>query len=437
VDAVILARIQFAFTVGFHYIFPPLSIGLVWFIFAMLTRQLKTGEELYWKMARFWIKILAIVFVAGVVSGITMEFQFGTNWAEYSRYVGDIFGAPLAAEALFAFFLESTFLGILVFGSTKVSKKLYWFSSLMVAVGTTISAFWIIVANSWQQTPRGYEVVNGRVELVDFWAAVFNPSTLPRFFHAIDAALMTGAVFVLGICALYLIRNKHIDFAKAGMKMAIWVLAVTSLLQLTIGHWHMVQVAENQPMKLGAYEGLFETQSNAPLLLFGIPNAEKEDVDYAVRVPGLLSLLLGGSTDTVAKGLKDFPREEWPPLMAPFFSFHMMIAIGMFFILFSLWGVFSLLRGNLFEQKWFMHVAFWAIPLPFIANEVGWIAAEVGRQPWVVQGLLKTSDAVSGAVDATQVLLSLIFFVLIYSLIFAVWFYLMKRKIDLGPEVVK
>lgn len=436
-DAVLLARIQFAMTVGFHYIFPPITIGMAWIIVLMLWKHLKTGSALYLQMSRFWIKVFALSFAVGVATGITMEFQFGTNWADYSRFVGDIFGAPLAAEGIFAFFLESTFLGVLLLGEKKVSPKFYWFSSLMVAVGSTLSAFWIIVANSWQQTPAGYEIVNGRAELTNFFEAVFNPSTLPRYIHTVDGALITGSFFVMGLSAWFLLKKKHVEFARESLKIALVFGFVASIMQLPLGHFHAVQVAETQPEKLAAFEGLWETQDNAPLLLFGIPNAETETTDFAIGLPGALSIGVGGSTDTVVKGLKDFPKEERPPLLITFSTFHTMVGFGMFFIGLTALGMFLLWKKKLYENTLFLKLALFSIPLPIIANELGWIAAEVGRQPWIVYHLMKTRDAVSVTVPAWQVLASLIMFAVVYSLLFFVWLFILKRKLEHGPEAIE
>nr|HPM41488.1 cytochrome ubiquinol oxidase subunit I [bacterium] len=279
-DAALLARIQFAFTIGFHYIFPPLTIGLSWLVVVLMARWRRTGDPSWGEAARFWVGLLAITFAAGVATGITMEFQFGTNWAAYSRFVGDIFGAPLAAEGIFAFFLESVFIAALVYGWDRLSASRLYASSILVAVGSTMSAFWILVANSWMQTPAGYRIAEGRAELVDFWAAVFNPSMLPRLFHTLAGAVTTGAFFMLGVSAWFLIKGRHPDFAKRSMKLALVVAALSSFAQLGLGHWHAVQVAHTQPEKLAAIEGIFETQSGAPALLFGIPDGEEGRMKY-------------------------------------------------------------------------------------------------------------------------------------------------------------
>jgi len=435
-DATILARIQFALTIGFHYIFPPLTIGMGWYIFWMMTKYKRTGDPFYGNLTRFWIKVFALSFAVGVATGITMEFQFGTNWSEYSRYVGDIFGAPLAAEGILAFFLESTFLGVLLFGWKRFSVKVQWFAALMVAIGSTMSAFWIIVANSWQQTPAGYEIVEGKAQLTDFFAAVFNPSTIPRFLHAVNGALITGAFFVMGLSAWYILKHRHLKFARESMKRAVILAFVASAAQLGIGHYHGVQVAETQPEKMAAIEGIFETQKGAPALLFGIPDYDEEKMHFEVAIPKLLSLFAFGDLDAEVKGLKAFPKDEWPPLMITFCSFHLMAYIGFFFIAFSGLCLFMLIKKTLFENKLMMKLMFFLIPFPFIANELGWVSAEVGRQPWAVYHLLKTRDAVSITVPPWQILFSIIMFSIIYALLFFAWLYLLKREVKHGPTGV-
>jgi cytochrome d ubiquinol oxidase subunit I len=433
-DAVFLARIQFALTVGFHYIFPLITIGMAWLIVWMLTRHLMTGDAAYRSMARFWIRVFALSFAVGVATGIVMEFQFGMNWARYSRFVGDIFGAPLAAEGIFAFFLESSFLGILLFGERRVSERVYWFSALMVAVGSTLSAFWIVVANSWQQTPAGYQIVGGRAELVDFWAAVFNPSTVPRYLHVVDGALIAGSFFMLGLAAWFLLRKEHLEFARRSLNIALVAGFLASAAQVPLGHYHAVQVAETQPAKLAAFEGIWETQTNAPLLIFGIPNKGEERTDFAVGIPGYLSYGIGGSRETRVIGLKDIPRDEWPPIPVTFFTFHLMVGLGMYFIGLTALGLFLLWRKRLHENRLFLRLALLSIPLPILANELGWISAEVGRQPWIVQGLMRTDQAFSTVVPAGQILVSILLFAIIYALLFGVWLFLLRNKLLQGPE---
>ncbi len=435
-DGALLARIQFGFTAGFHFIFPPLTIGLAWLIFILMTRYMRTNDEKYRAAVKFWLKLFLINFAVGVATGITLEFQFGTNWERYSRFVGDIFGAPLAAEGIFAFFLESVFVGVLVFGWNKVSRRTLWVSTLMVAIGSTLSAFWIIVANSWQQTPAGFEIVGGRAHLTNFFDAVFNPSTIPRYFHTVVGALATGAFFMLGVSAWFVVKDRHIQLAKISMKLALVTAFVVSVTQLGLGHYHAIQVAHTQPAKLAAFEGLFDTQKGAPMLLFGIPDTQNARVDYSVEIPGLLSFLTFGDSQAEMKGLNDFPRDEWPPMFGTFFPFHLMVAIGMYFIGFSFLGLLLLWKKKLYQSRLFLFLAMLTVPLPFLGNILGWMSAEVGRQPWIVQGLLKTKDAVSVVVPAWQVLASLILFVLVYALLGWVWWILLRNAIRKGPDDV-
>jgi cytochrome d ubiquinol oxidase subunit I len=431
-DAVWLARLQFALTVGFHYLFPPLSIGLSWMIFRYQTRFLRTGAPVYRQMSRFWTRLFAITFAVGVATGITMEFQFGTNWAAYSRFVGDIFGAPLAAEALIAFFLESSFLALLLFGWDKVSRKVHAFAALMVAVGSTLSAFWIVVANSWQQTPAGFQLAKDaagnvvRAELTSFWQAVFNPSTLPRYTHVIAGACVLGAFFVAGISAWYLRKGLHAEFAKKSLAVALVFGLVATLGSAAIGDWHTRQVAKTQPEKFAAMEAIFKTQSGAPLLLVGYPLPD-------FGIPKLLSLMVYGDPNAEVKGLDAFPPEDLPPVMFTAMSFHAMVWPGFFCVLVMLYGVFLLWRKKLDEKKWFLALLFWLIPLPYFLNQIGWFTAEIGRQPWTVYHLLRTSQSHSLTVPAGQILASIVMFTLIYAVLFALFFYLTRKTILEGP----
>jgi cytochrome d ubiquinol oxidase subunit I len=348
--------------------------------------------------------------------------------------VGDIFGAPLAAEGVFAFFLESSFLAVLIYGEGRVSRRVYWLASLLVAAGATLSAFWIVVANSWQQTPAGFHLANGRAELTDFFAAVFNPSTLPRYGHVIAGALVTGTFFVMGVSARMLLKNRHAAFAERSLKSAILPAFLSVGLVMGVGHFHAVQVAETQPAKLAAFEGVWETGTGVPLLLFGLPNAKAERTDYAVGVPNLLSVMVGFSKDTKIQGLKETPPADRPPLLTTFFTFHAMVYLGGWLATLALAGLVLQWRKQAAQNRLFLWAAALTLPLPFLANEVGWVAAEVGRQPWVVYGLMRTKDAVSAAVPAGQILASIILFSLIYSLLFGVWLFLLGRLIDKGPQ---
>ncbi len=433
-DAVLLARIQFALTVGFHFIFPPITIGMAWMIFWFLNKYRKTSDQLFARTARFWTRIFTMTFVVGVATGIVMEFQFGTNWASYSRFVGDIFGAPLAAEGIFSFFLESTFVAVLVFGWEKLSKRTLWFSSLMVAIGATLSALWILIANSWMQTPAGYHMVGSRAELTNFWEAALNPSTLPRFLHTIDAALVTGAFFIVSISAWYLLKNRHLDVAKTSMKAALTLALVASVLQLGLGHYHAMQVAHTQPEKLATIEGLNESGPRAPALLFGIADDANKRVTHTIKIPGLLSLMAFGSVDAEVKGLDSFEKDELPPVSLTFYPFHIMVGLGALFVLMPIIGIYLYRKDLLMSSRWFLKGLLFMLPLPTIANELGWMTAEVGRQPWAVYHVLRTSDAVSVTVPAGQILFSIILFSGLYLTLFTLWVYLVRHQVKIGPD---
>lgn len=436
-DVEILSRIQFAFTIAFHYIYPPLSIGVGLILVIMEGLYLKTGNKLYEDMTRFWIKIFALIFGLGVATGIIMEFEFGTNWATYSKYVGDIFGSALAAEGIFAFALESAFLGILIFGWNRVSSKIHFLSTLMVFLGSMFSAVWIVVANSWQQTPAGYHIVgegtNARAEITDFWAMVFNPSSMDRLTHVWIGAFLAGAFLVISVNAYYIIKNKHLEIAKPSFKIGLAVATIFSFAQLLTGHKSAEGVAHNQPAKLAAMEGHFDSTAVAPLYLVGWVDKESETTT-GIAIPGGLTFLLHQDFETPVTGLRSFPKEDRPSQINAVFQFyHIMIAIGMLLIGLTAYGSWMWYKGKLFEKKWLMLIFAWAVLLPQIANQAGWFAAEMGRQPWVVYGLLRTSDALSNAVKAEQVLTSLIMFTLVYAMLFVLFLYLLNKKIKHGP----
>ncbi len=439
-DFEILSRLQFAFTIAFHYIYPPLSIGIGIILVIMEGKYLKTKDKFYENMTKFWVKVFALTFAIGVATGIVMEFEFGTNWATYSRFVGDVFGSALAAEGIFAFFLESGFLAVLVFGWDKVGPKMHFFSTLMVSLGSMFSAVWIVIANSWQQTPAGYHIVgegaNARAEITDFWELVFNPSSVDRISHVISGAWLAGAFLIISISAYYIIKNRHIRFAKSSIKIALIVALIASLFQLFTGHSSAVGVSKYQPAKLAAMEAVFDDQTNAQLYLFGWVNEDKQEVSFSIAIPGLLSYLIGFDTDTKVTGLNSFKEEDRPPVNIVFQAYHIMIAIGMALIVLSLIGVYLWARGTLFKQKWLMWIFVFSVLLPQIANQVGWITAEVGRQPWIVYGLLRTSEGLSKSVEIRQVWFSLILFTLIYIGLFILFIYLLNEKIQHGPEDV-
>ncbi len=434
----LLARMQFAFTIIFHYLFPPLSIGLGTMLVLMEGMYLWTKNPLYESMCKFWVKLFALNFSMGVATGIVMQFEFGTNWATFSRYIGDIFGSALAAEGIFAFFLESGFLAVLLFGWNRVSPKIHFFATIMVALGATFSAFWICVANSWMQTPAGYEIVgtgmNAKAVITDFWAMVFNPSSISRFSHAVVGGWLTAAFFVMSVSAYYILKGRHLDFARRSFTIALIVAAIAGPLQGAIGHHQAKIVAQYQPAKMAAYEGHFKTGPNAPLWVIGIPDEKTGEVKWGIKLPGMLSYLLTGSVDGVVTGLDAIPENERPPIMVPFYAYHGMVALGTYMILLSWLGVILLWRKKLFTSRWIMRIFVLSVAAPYIANQLGWIGCEVGRQPWIVQGLLRTSDALSKTVSADAILTSLVMFIIIYALLGMVFIFSLDRKIKHGPD---
>lgn len=437
-DVLLLSRIQFAFTIAFHYIYPPLSIGLGVALVIMEGMYLKTKNPVYQQITKFWVKVFALTFAVGVATGIVMEFEFGTNWATYSRYVGDVFGSALAAEGIFAFFLESGFLAILVFGWNKVSPKLHFLSTIMVSLGSMLSAVWIVVANSWQQTPAGFHIVgeglNARAEIVDFWAMFFNPSSMDRLSHVLSGAWLAGAFLILSISAYYLIKKKHIEFAEKSFKIGLAIAIFASLFQLYTGHRSAVGVSVNQPAKLAAYEAHFDSSKTADMYLFGWVNEDKQQVNFGIALPKFLSFLVHNDFNKPVTGLNAFPKDRIPPVNIVFQTYHFMVAIGMTLILLSFLALFYIWRKKLPEKKWLLRIFILSVFLPQIANQLGWFSAEIGRQPWIVYGLLRTSDALSKSVQANQVLFSLILFTVIYALLFILFLFLLNEKIKHGPD---
>jgi len=436
-DVLTLSRIQFGLTIGFHYIYPPLSIGLGVMLVIMEAAWLKTKNPVYHQMAKFWTGIFALTFALGVATGIVMEFEFGTNWATYSRFVGDVFGSALAAEGIFAFFLESGFLAVLLFGWDKVSRKVHFFSTCMVCLGAHFSAVWITVANSWMQTPAGYKIegqgLHARAVITNFWAMVFSPSSMDRLFHTLCGAWQAGAFLVVSVAAWYLLRKKHEDFARRSLRIGLTVGLIASLLQGSSGHLSGQEVAKYQPAKLAAFEGLYNTESNAPLTLFGYVDEQNQKV-IGVQVPYLLSFLAHSDFHATVTGLDAFPPQDRPPVEASFFFFHAMVGIGTALILIAALGAFYSWRKVLYQKRWMLWILVFSVLGPELANQFGWFAAEVGRQPWIVYGLLRTPEGLSAVVKANAVLASLILFTVLYFLLFAVFIYLLNHKIQHGPH---
>lgn len=487
-DALTLARWQFGATAFFHFIYVPLTLGLGILIAIIETLYLKTKKQVYSDLAMFLMKLFAINFAVGVASGLTMEFEFGTNWSEYSKLVGDIFGAPLALEGLTAFFLESTFIGLFLFGKGRVSDKVHAFSAWMVAIGGSLSALWILIANSWQQTPEGYRLVESpqgiKAELTDFLAAAWNHTTWIRFLHTVDAGFITAGFFVMGVMAFYLIKKRHVEFAKVGLKIALIFTTIASLIQILFGDLHGYLVAHHQPLKLAMFEGKFQTEKGSSLDLFGVIDQEHHQSRMIIKIPYLLSILSYHDPNAEVKGIDDLVKEyqekakeyeskipvikeklaqatnpeekqklqdqlveakikahalnikyeDLPSIALVFATFHLMVYLGFLFALIVLIALWKLKRGTLYNSKGFLWILLLSIPLPYIASELGWISTEVGRQPWIVYGILKTADAVS-PVPAANVALSLTVFTIIYTILFIVFVYAMVRAINKGPNL--
>lgn len=436
-DVELLARFQFAFTIMFHYIYPPLSIGLGLFLVFAEAIYLKTNNPVYMQIGKFWTRIFALTFAMGVATGIVMEFEFGTNWATYSRYVGDVFGSALAAEGVFAFFLESGFLAIMLFGWNRVRPKVHFFSTLMVCLGAHFSAVWIVVANSWMQTPAGYHIVgNGveaRAEIVDFWKMVFNPSSVERLAHTVVGAWLAGMFLVISVSAYYLLKKRHEEFAKRSLKIALCIAVFSLFLQSYLGDLSAAVVARHQPAKLAAFEGIFETQSEAPLTLFGIVNLKEERIDYQIAIPKLLSYLAFDDSAATIKGLDKVPRKDWPNVPVVFQAYRLMIGMWVLMMIAAIAAAYLWYKGTLFKSPFILRMLVVSVLFPQIANQTGWMSAEMGRYPWIVQDLLRISEGLSKAVTAEHVLGSIIMFGIVYLFLFILFIYLLNEKIKHGP----
>ena len=430
-DPLFLSRLQFAAATMFHFLFVPLTLGLSIMVAIMETRYVKTGDETYLSMTKFWGRLFLINFALGVVTGITLEFQFGTNWSRYSAFVGDIFGSLLAIEATAAFFLESTLIGVWAFGWKKLSKKAHAAVMWFIAGASSVSAIWILIANSWMQHPVGYVMRNGRAELESFSAVVFQGWAVLEFLHTVSGAYILSAFFVMGISAYHLLKKQHTNFFTKSFRIALTFGLIFSIFMVIEGHLHGSDIADKQPTKLAAMEALWETSMNVPKHLIIIPDEDNErNAVEILPIPGLVSLLSKHSTDAEITGLKAFPREERPPVFISYYSFHLMVALGFYFVLITLYGWTR--RNRLEESPLLLKIMLFSIPLPYIASELGWVLAEVGRQPWIVYGLMKTSDAVS-PIAVSQVTISFIAFILVYGLLGAVGFYLITHFARKGP----
>ena len=435
-DVVLLSRLQFALTTSFHILFPTLTIGLALYLLLVEFLWLRTRQEIYYRMYRFWVKIFAINFAVGVVSGITLEFEFGTNFARFSQAVANVVAPLMAYEGMTAFFLEAGFLGIMLFGWNRVPAIVHFLATFLVALGATISAFWIIAANSWMQTPTGYALVDGKFMVTSFWEAIFNPSLPTHLSHMLLASYETTAFAVAGISAYFLLKGKYADFYQKSLTVALALALLMAPLQVFIGDQKGLTVAHYQPAKLAAIEGHWETNvgKGAPLLLFAIPDMAEERNHLAVGIPNGLSLLITHSLDGKIRGLKEFPPEDRPEALILFWTFRLMAGIGFLMLALMIWAAFLWRRKRLFESRAFLKTLVFAQPLGFIATVAGWVTAEVGRQPWVVYGLMRTADGVS-PIAAGNVIWSLVLFFFCFVLIFISYFYYVLTTLNRGPDL--
>lgn len=432
-DAAILSRIQFAFTVSFHIIFPSITIGLATLIAIWEGLWLKTHNPYYLQLAKFWIKPFAITFGTGVVSGIVLSYEFGTNFSRFSEITGPVLGPLMAYEVLTAFFLEAGFLGVMLFGWQRVSARMHFTATVIVAIGTWISAFWIIAANSWMQTPAGYEIIDGIFHVTSWFDVIFNPSMPYRITHMLLATMVTACFVVAGVSAYYLLKKQHVDFAKKGLSMTMWFALVLAPLQAYVGDLHGLQVGRDQPIKLAAMEGIWpEWETSVPLLLFALPDMEAEENHYEIGIPNLGSIILTHSFDGGIQGLKSVAAEDRPNVPLVFWSFRLMVAIGVGMIAIAFVALLLRKNNRLYENKWFLLATTAFTPMGVVAVLAGWYVVEIGRQPWVVQGLLRTNE-VTSLLPPERVLFSLIMFVVIYSLLFGVYLYFMRKLIRKGP----
>jgi cytochrome d ubiquinol oxidase subunit I len=432
-DPLYLARLQFAFTISYHILFPAFTIGLASWLAVVEWRWLKTGDKLYEEVYRQWVKIFAVTFGMGVVTGVVLSYQFGTNWSVFSDRVGNVLGPLLGYEVLTAFFMEASFLGIMLFGWGRVSPKMHFASTVIVATGTLVSAFWILSANSWMQTPQGYRIgAEGLFYPTNWIEIIFNPSFPYRFIHMIMAAYLTTAFAVGGIGGFYLLRKRFLPHARIMFGMAMLMAVFVAPLQLLVGDMHGLNTFKHQPAKVAAMEGLWETQRGAPLKVFGWPDQEAEETKYAINIPKISSLILTHSLDGEVRGLKEWPKEDRPPVAVVFWSFRIMVGIGMAMILTGVFATVLFWRKQLFETRWFQWWCLALTPAGFISLLAGWFVTEVGRQPFIVYGVMRTAETIS-PVSGIQVGLSLLAFIVIYGLIFGAWVYYVFRLIQKGP----
>ncbi len=434
-DPLLLSRIQFAFVVSFHAIFPVFTIGLASYIAVLEAIALRTGDVHWARLSRFWIKIFAVVFGMGVVSGLVMAFQFGTNWSEFSYRTANFMGPVLSYEVVTAFFLEAAFLGVLLFGRDRVPPGLHLLSAVMVAAGTFISSFWILSANSWMQTPAGIEMRDGMVFVTSWMEAIFNPSFGYRFVHMALASLLTGGFVVAGISAYYLLRGHAVEASRRALRMTLVMLVVVAPLQLVVGDLHGLDTFEHQPAKVAAMEGTWETREGVPLLLFAIPSQADEANRFEVGIPKLASLILTHEWDGEIRGLKEWAPEERPPVAIVFWAFRIMVGIGMIMIVVALWGAWLLFRRRLEERVRYLRILIWMIPLPFVAVLAGWFVTEVGRQPYLVYGMMTVQEGVTPSLTGGMALFTLVGYIAVYAVVFTAGVYYLNRIVRQGMPI--
>jgi cytochrome bd ubiquinol oxidase subunit I len=439
VTALLLHRIHFAFTITYHYLFPQLTMGLALLIVALKTIAMRRKDERYNQAARFWARIFAVNFVIGVVTGIPMEFQFGTNWSQFARTTGGVIGQPLAMEGVFSFFLESAFLGLFLFGEKRLSPLAHWASAFLVFLGSWISGFFIIVTNAWMQHPVAYRAMpNGVYEVTSFWGLLMNPWGLLQYAHNMSGAVITGSFVMCAVGAFYVLEDRFSEYGRIFLRVGVVAGLISCITQIfPTGDLHGRYVAKHQPAAVGAMEGLFNTQRGAGIVLIGQPNEEKQTIDNPLVVNNVLSFLIYGTTEAEVKGLDQIPRDQWPqPLPLLFYSYHIMAGLGTYFVLLMAIAGFLLWRGKLFATRWALWPLMLSFPLPYIANTAGWMTAEIGRQPWVVYGLIRTSDGYSKYVSAGNGLFTLLGFMGIYTVLSILFIVLVYRIIERGPETV-
>jgi cytochrome d ubiquinol oxidase subunit I len=432
-DGEFLSRVQFGFVMSFHILFPAFTIGLSWWLVFLEAGWLKRREQRLIDLYFFWLRIFAVSFAMGVVSGIVMSFQFGTNWSRFSVAAGNVIGPLLGYEVLTAFFLEATFLGVMLFGWRRVSERMHFFATVMVACGTLVSTFWIIAANSWMQTPAGHELREGVFFPLDWWAVIFNPSFWTRLPHMVLAAFLTSAMVVGGVAAHYLLRGRHPAEARVMLRCALAFVAIAAPLQVVVGDLHGLAVREYQPAKLAAIEARWETARGVPLTLFAIPDEAAETNRYAIDVPRLGSLILTHEWNGEVKGLKDFPPDQRPPVKPPFYAFRVMVGVGLLMLALAGTGLWRWWRGTLFDARWYLHGWRLLAPAGFVAVLAGWYTAEIGRQPWIVYGLMRTADGFSGTVAGGTVLASLVTFIVVYAIVFGFGTRFLFKLVRTGP----